>query len=1005
MKFISANNGLRVLFYSLTLASFPCSPLARAHASPLCEAYFQQSITGTVSDASGSLPGVIIMVKGTTRSTISDAEGRFSIAADNNEVLVFSFTGFKAVEAAIGEQTIFNIILQEDATQLEELEINAGYYSVKQKESTGNISRITSKEIETQPVTNVLATMQGRMPGVSITQSTGTPGGGFDIAIRGRNSLRGDANAPLYIIDGVPYSSESIGSSYTSATLFPATSNPLNSISLDAIASIEVLKDADATAIYGSRGANGVVLITTKKGAIGKTQVSVNASTGVGNITRFMNLMNTQQYLAMRAKAFENDGITQYPEYAYDINGAWDRNRYTDWQKELTGGTSEITAFQGSVSGGTGQTQFLFGTNYHTQTSVVPGNFIYKKGGGNFSLNHASTDERFKLSLSGSYVVQDNDQPAFDPTIDSRSLAPNAPALYDTQGNLNWENGTWTNPLANLAAEFKSRTNDFIANSVLSYTLTDDLRIKSSFGYSTTNHDETRTAPSTVYNPAFNLGSEYSALFVNTVSRRSWIAEPQVSYKLDVSKAKFDVLVGGTFQKQVSNNLTQYGIGFTSNSLIYNLAAASSRTIPLSDEVTYKYQAFFGRINLKWDSKYIINFTARRDGSSRFGPENQFAGFAALGTAWIFSEETFLKNQNVVSFGKIRGSYGSTGSDQIGDYQFLDTYTSSGVMYQGVVGLMPSRLYNPDFGWEKTKKLEAALELGFLKDRIFLTAAYYRNRSSNQLVGLPVPATTGFTSLQANLNATVQNTGFEVSLDTKNIDTKDFSWSTNINLTLPRNKLVSFPGLESSVYKEQYRIGKPLAIRMVYNYKGINEQTGVYQFEDVNGDGQITSPDDKQTAVDLSPEFYGGLQNQIRYKSWTLNFLFQFVKQKNQGFTLGNGGMMNNQPVELVNSWQVPGDSSSHQVYTTGFNSEAVTAQSLYESSNANIVDASFIRLKNIAISYTLPDLSNGLKSSILLQAQNLLTITPYKGGDPEFGTLGFLPPLRVISAGIQLTF
>lgn len=964
----------------------------------------QNTIKGNVTEPNGALPGVTIKIKNKPTSTLTDEKGNYSINTAPADILVFSFIGYKTVELPVASQSIINVQLEEDSTTLKEVTVNAGYYTVKDKERTGSIARITSKDIETQPVTNFLATMQGRMAGVNITQSTGTPGGGFDIEIRGRNSLRSDANAPLYIIDGVPYSSDTIGSSYTGTT-FPTSSSPLNSINPDAIESIEILKDADATAIYGSRGSNGVVLITTKKGKIGKTHITLNASTGTGRVTRFMDLMNTQQYLAMRAKAFQNDGISQFPDYAYDINGTWDKNRYTNWQKELIGGTSEITGLQGSISGGSSQTQFLAGGSYHTQSTVLPGDFTYRKEAVYFNLKHASTDRRFQMTISSNYVIQDNNQPAFDPTIDSRSLSPNAPALYDSNGNLNWENNTWINPLANIKAEFKSKTNDLIANSVLSYKVFPFLELKSSFGYSNTYNHETRTAPSTTYNPAYNLGSEYSALFINSNNRVSWIAEPQINYKAAIGEGNIETLIGASFQQITTDRLTEYGIGFTSNSLIYDLASASTRAVLLSDQLIYKYQAFFGRLNYAWKQKYIINLTARRDGSSRFGPGNQFASFGAIGMTWIFSNEKILKDNKTLSFGKFRTSYGTAGNDQIGDYQFLNTYTSTGIMYQGVIGLQPSRLYNPDFGWETNKKLEAALELGFLNDRIFLTSAIYKNRSSNQLVGIPLPATTGFSKLQANLNATVQNIGYEFTLRTINFDSNTFKWTSNINITIPLNKLLAFPGLDSSVYKEQYRIGKPLNIRLVYNYTGVNPQTGTYTFEDINGDGQITFPDDKQTTVDLNPKFYGGLQNHLSYKSWSLDFLFQFTKQKNQGFTLSNGGMMNNQPASLVNSWQQPDDRTPYQIYTTGLNTEAVTAQSLYESSSANIVDASFIRLKNISLSYKLPKVFKDTQCSLSLQAQNLFIITPYKGGDPEFGSLGYLPPLRIISAGVQLIF
>jgi TonB-linked SusC/RagA family outer membrane protein len=964
----------------------------------------QSQISGTITDGSNPLPGVTITVKGQQKTVVSDFDGKFTITASPKDILIFTYIGYNTVTMPVDGRSILNIQMQEDATMLQEVKINAGYYSVKESERTGSIARITAAAIETQPVTNILAVMQGRMAGVNITQTTGVPGGGFDIKIRGQNSIRTDGNAPLYVIDGVPYASDPIGFNQTSST-FPTVTSPLNSINPDNIESIEILKDADATAIYGSRGANGVVLITTKKGKAGKTTISLTASTGAATVTRFMKLMNTPQYLAMRRQAFTSDGIAQYPAWDYDINGTWDQNRSTDWQKELLGGTSLINEWQGTVSGGSEHTQFLLSGNYHTESTVFQGDFMYKKGGTQMNLNHRSENNKFRLTFSAGYTAQNNNQPAFDFSYDARALPPNAPALYDAKGNLNWENGTWDNPLRNLAAKFESKTGDLVANTVLSYELFPGLLLKSSLGYTDLNTTETRIAPSTVFNPAYNFSSANSGLYLNNTDRSSWIIEPQINWEREFGAGKLGVLLGGSFQNQNTTRLFQSGNGFSSNSLIYNLASANSIKILLSDETQYKYQAFFGRINYNWQQRYILNLTGRRDGSSRFGPGNQFANFGAVGAAWLFSNESFLKNNSWLSFGKLRSSFGTTGNDQIGDYQFLNTYNSSGQTYNGNVGLQPIRLYNPNFGWETNKKLEVALELGFLADRIFATAAWYQNRSSNQLVGVPLAGTTGFSVLQSNLDATVENTGLEFTLRTVNFNSGDFNWTTNLNLTFAHNKLLRFPGLESSSYNQKYRINQPLNIGLLYHYQGIDTQSGVYQFADTNNDGQLSFPQDKQTVADLNPKYFGGLQNQISIKRWKLDFLFQFVKQKNSIYPMGFAGQMTNQPERLVNSWQQAGDNTPYQIYTAGYNSAAVKAYSLYSESDAAISDASYIRLKNIALSYDLPLKAKNMQCKISLQSQNLLTFTKYKDGDPEFTNYGYLPPLKVITAGIQLTF
>jgi len=467
-------------------------------------------------------------------------------------------------------------------------------------------------------------------------------------------------------------------------------------------------------------------------------------------------------------------------------------------------------------------------------------------------------------------------------------------------------------------------------------------------------------------------------------------------------------LAGTTFQNQKEESLAVEGYGFANNNVIHSLAAANSITILNHNLTQYSYNAAFGRLNINWNGQYIINLTARRDGSSRFGSDRRFANFGAIGAAWLFSKEKFLKNSSLLSFGKLRTSYGITGSDQIGDYQYLDTYTVTANNYNGVTGMAPVRLFNPDFGWETNKKLEAAIELGFLNDRIFLTTAVFQNKSGNQLVGVPLPGTTGFTSYQANLDATVRNSGLEFDLHTVNFKTKNFNWSSSLNLSILRNKLLEFPNLQGSTYKNTFVVGESLSISKAYHFTGIHPNTGLYSFMDYNNDGSITSTEDRQIIVDTTPEFFGGLTNQFRYKNWSLDLLFQFVKQQGTDVlaTFPITGAFSNQPISVLDNFSKNGTASSIQQYTTGNNPAAITAFSNFSRSDAVVTDASFIRLKSIALAYQLPALvSKNGAGQIYLQAQNLLTFTNYNGPDPENQSGVYLPPLRQISLGIQLSF
>ncbi len=968
----------------------------------------QAKITGTITVDGMPMMGVLISVSGKQITAVSGEDGKYSIDAVASDILIFSYIGFATVSELVNGRSIINIALKEDATALQEITVNAGYYTVKEKERTGSIAKIKAADIEKQPVSNPLAAMQGRMAGVNITQSTGTPGGGFSIQIRGLNSIRSQGNDPMYIIDGVPFASQSLGNDLLSNAVLPGLSSALNSINPSDIESIEVLKDADATAIYGSRGANGVVLITTKKGKSGKTKFSIQAATTVGNAVSKLKVLNTQQYLAMRQEAFANDGITEYPADAYDVNGNYSQTRNTDWKKELFGKTSYVNNVQTSISGGSDDTQYMVSGTYRTETTVTPDDGQYRKGSLYSNITHKSTDGRFRLNFSSGYTSEKNTLPGIDLSRFAYTLAPNAPSLYDNAGNLNWEEGTFDNPLAQLQGEYLTQTNNLLSNAVLSYNIYGGFTAKVSAGFNDIRFTENRTFPSTMYNPLYNVTSEYSQVFNNNSTRRSWIFEPQLNWVGTLGNAKFDILAGATFQSQKQNQSSVSAMGFASDALMQSMAAATTIMILNDDASQYKYNAVFGRVNVNLKEKYILNITGRRDGSSRFGTGNRFASFGAVGVAWIFSKERLLiKESSILSFGKIRGSYGITGNDQIGDYQYLNTYSVSPNFYDGVTGLQPTRLFNPNFGWETNKKLESAIELGFFKDRIFLSTAVYQNRSSNQLVGVPLPGTTGFPLVQSNLDATVQNTGLEVELRTANIQRKDFTWITSLNFSQVRNKLLEYPGLEGSVYANTFLIGEPITVQRLYHYTGIDPATGTYDFEDVNGDGRLTSLD-RTVTEDFSPKYFGGIGNNITYKNWNLDFLLQFVKQKayRENVSFPSGGVLSNQPVSVLDHYPIGNDSEMVQQYTAGANIDAFTAQDYFIQSDGAVTDASYVRLKSLSLTYAIPALwSKTFSGKVYLQGQNLLTFTKYNGVDPETQSIFYLPALRQITLGIQIGF
>jgi len=894
----------------------------------------------------------------------------------------------------------------DDVNKIEEIVVNAGYYSVKDKERTGSIAKVTAKDIQNQPVNNVLSTVQGRMAGVNIIQNSGVPGSGFQVQIRGKNSLRNEGNNPLYIVDSVPIGGEVKTFGFTPAILPTGNINPLNSINPNDIESIEILKDADATAIYGSRGANGVILITTKKGKSGKLSVTLGTSYGISNVISRLKMMNTEQYLDMRRQAFSNSGISAYPATAYDINGTWDKNRYTDWSKTLIGNTAASSNTNIQLSAGSETTSFMISLGHNEQGTAFGENFKYTTNNISTNLSHRSTDKKLNVSISNMFSIQKNNVINSDITRSAFTLAPNAPSLYKADGTLNWENNTWSNPVAAYNATYSNENIQYITNLNLGYELFKNVILKLNGGVNYQSFEEWNISPNTIYNPAYVTGqsSAYSKVSKSNNKRFSYILEPQISYQFNRNIHSVDILIGGTFQSENNSLGSMSGSGFESNSLIRNIAAAKTKTIEDQYTTEYRYAAIFGRINYQLDKKYILNITGRRDGSSRFGPNNKYANFGAIGAAWLFSTEKLFKNIKLLSFGKLRGSFGTTGSDNIGDYQYLDTYTVSSSIYDGVVGLSPSRLYNPDFSWEKTTKLEAALELGFFKNKLNINAAWYRNRSSNQLVGYQLPSITGFPSVVANLNATVQNTGWEFEVNAQPLTKSKLQWKTGFNISFPKNRLLSFPGLEGSTYGNTYMIGQSTSIIKLYNLVGIDPVKKTYIFTDFNGDSKISSIDDAKVIENIGVRFFGGLSNNFHFENWDLSFLFQFVKQKsrNYNYIIPSPGIINNLPIEALNVWSPNNPNGLYQPY----NPDAAPNHSLFQNSTASVSDGSFIRLKNVELAYNIPLKNQHLNNvRIYFQGQNMITWTKYFGIDPEFTTMGYLPPLRTFAFGLKLTF
>lgn len=992
-------------------------------------------IKGRVLAEDGTpLSGASIVVKGKKVSTSTDADGFFSINADEGETLIISYIGFsnRLLKAT---SSIGSVTLEKSQSKLDEVQI-VGYGTNTQRYQVGSVTKVTSEEISKQPVGNPLAALQGRVPGLVVTQSSGLPGSSISVRIRGQNSLKPKTSGnvlfdnPLYIINGVPFAPQNNNvNQYTS--LFGGGSStsagspgysPFNSINPSEIESIEVLRDADATAIYGSRGSNGVVLITTKKGKKGKASVNANVYYGQSEATRTASLMNTEQYLEMRKEAYANDNIIPNltpgtPGFAPDLL-AYDPARNIDWVNTFIGGRSNVVDANASLSGGSENTQFLLGTSMRSETFILPGNAQNDRLSVNANFRHNSSDQKLYIDFTANYSFDKNNSPGNSDFANAFILPPNYPELKDNDGHLIWSYKGFNlsnlsgNPFAYLLQDYSVRNYNLVSNASIGYQIISGVTIKANFGYNTFDGNEVLQVPKASRNPInFNFGS---AKFGSN-KFKTWNIEPQIDINKNIFDGRFNFTIGSTFQKNINASTDIIGDNYSNDATLGTITGAG--TITARDGYSlYKYNALFGRLNYIWKNKYIANFTARRDGSSRFGPSKQFGNFGSAGLGWIFSQESFVReNIPVLSYGKLRATYGTTGNDNIGDYQYIAPYTiNQYVNYQGNVGYQTANLFNPDFSWSTTKKFEVGLEFGFFGDKVLGNATYYSNRSGNQLVQYVLPIQTGFRNVTQNAPYEVSNSGLELSLSTINISSKDFTWNTSFILTIPKNKLVSFPGIEQSPYKNTYVVGQPLSVLKKFVYTGINDTTGLFQFQDLNKDGSISGFTDFAVVGDLDEDFYGGFTNDFAYKGFRLSVFFQFSKGMgenylNQIYLARPVGFANNLPADLINRWQGKGSGGNVQRLTSQFGSAAYRTGVNFASSSGAYGDASYVRLKTVSLSY---NFSNALIQKIKVQslklfvnAQNLFTITSYEGNDPENRSFYSIPLLKTFVAGFNVNF
>lgn len=1016
---------LRVVFVLLTFLVLSAGHVCAA--SPL-------AVEGRVVNSNGEpLVGVAVMVKGSRVGCTTDVDGKFLIKASENTGgrfpmnLTFRYIGCKDREIRISNQSqcdMGNVVMENDAFSINEVVV-VGYGQSSKEKLVGSVADVKGAKVSNATSDSPILAMQGNAAGVYVQQGQGVPGGGSStVLIRGQKSISSSSTytKPLYIIDGVPFNTNRESPmGYVSTGVF-GLPDALAFLNPEDIESITVLKDADATAIYGTRGSNGVVLVTTKKGQAGKVKVDVQLSKTASWVPKRLDFLNTEEYLDIRRKALDADvaaGVFPkgYNELDYPDLFVFDQTADYDWQEQLLGKTAWGTDAQVRVSGGNENTSFMLSGAYYDSETVSIGDDDYKRYTGRANIQHHTRNNRFRVEagLSLSRIEMESDVASSGYGV--VNTAPNTP-IFDEQGRPYYipDYTGWDSPANFTAYDGSNKVTSVVFNTTASYNIWRGLTAKVALGYEHSSSNQIAKYGRYYYNP-YDVTSYNQARYY-TLNTSVLNVEPQLTYTTPLFGGDASILAGMTFQSAEDKALCIYGQRYPGDIFLDNAASASvvsSHTNPTNQS---KLASFFMRLSYDWKDRYLFNAVLRYDGSSRFGEDHRFGTFFSLGGGWVFSHEKFFKESSLSkwwSFGKLRMSYGKTGNDNLKDYEYLTKYTTSSYPYEGEVGITPSNLSNENLHWETTYKFDMGLELGFWRDRLLLNMSYYDYRTKESLWNQKLPSQSGFSTIFANINAEVQNKGFELEINSRNIEKKDFSWSTSFNISFPVNKLLKYEGLESSSYYNTYVIGESLNLVRRYKYLGVDPETGCAMVEDVDGDGTITSRGDYQVLGKTDPDFYGGLTNTFRYKDFSLEFLLYFRKKPMQTgyfwrFYDSIGGTGNVTHEMANNYWKGPGDTTAkYPGLTTTRNSDIGYSYFYYLSySDMAYSNGSYLKLQNLKLGYNLPkSITKKLGMSALqlyVQGRNLFTITNYDSYDPETGDAS-MPQLRQFTFGLNATF
>jgi len=982
---------------------------------------FERIIKGTVTADDGStLPGVSVKVKGASAVTVTDVNGRFSInLPDEGGTLIFSYVGFKTREVLVTTATV-NVVLTSDSKELSQVVV-IGYGTTRKSDLTGSVASVKADELKAVPATTFDQALQGRAAGVQVTQTSGKPGAETSIRIRGTSSINA-GNEPLYVIDGMLVNSDG-GDVSTGVNLGPRIS-PLSSINPSDIESIEILKDASSTAIYGSRGANGVVLITTKRGKAGAGSVTFESYYGLQQISNKLNVLNAAQYADFVNEAKLN--ANQTPVYVNPKN----LGEGTNWQNELYR-TAPMASYQLSFSGGDDKTKYNISGGYFTQDGIIV-NSDFKRYSFRANLDR-DLNSRLTVGNSITYSrvsssgVLTNAGPIVPGVTTAALLFNPVLPVYNSgvNGGYTFENDRGKilgNPIAD-AKEYNSYgvVSRVLGNVYARYKIADGLEFKTTFGIDAFSDKENSFGPNFLKRTQASKGEAS----VGTVEGMTWLNENTLTYNKQINKDHaFNLLAGYTLQQFQNESLLAYAFDFPDSRTGYhNLGAALNPQKPVNNESRWSMISYLARANYTMMNKYLFTLTGRVDGSSKFAQGKQYGFFPSAAFAWRLSEEEFIKNIREISNLKLRASYGLIGNQSIAPYQSLALIGPYG---QGVFnsgngsevysGNEPLTYVNKNLKWESTRQLDLGIDASFFNDRVSLTADYYEKKTFDLLLATPIPTTTGFSSTLLNIGNIV-NRGFDFDLRTVNTTGK-FSWNSSINISINRNKITNLNS-DTDIQLaggSLLRVGQPIGTFYGYIFDGIFQtdaeaassavlkgqeatssnpasraRAGDRKYRDVNND-HVIDEKDRTLLGSAQPKFTWGFGNNINYKNFGLSFFFQ-GSQGNKMANLNNLDLLNftgqnNILAEAgLNRW-TPANPSNK--YPRALASGSLDA-GVYSS--AIVEDASYLRLKSLSLAYNFSSaLLNKIKVKNLrlyVTASNLWTLTNYSGYDPEANTYG----------------